>query len=271
MASLGDRRAASCEQHWNVVAGGVHQPADGVGGTDGNMDHDSRRLAAGAVVTMRHCHRNVLVRNGKEARILGAIAAMAADRLDDRSEIGARIGKYVVNTALAEPRQVSFGGHFLGGFVTHGLMSLLDRSATVEHVPFRWKRDMLQPSAGTNASCVRMLSMKPPLRPESTAVSGKFDRKMTCGVYECPITSDRAPGHIQARRSGWKPHVWTPDFSTILLKGLTDLSSLLEAGPLRASQSGHRPPERARRCRWGFSAGPRLLGYCPAVGWASMY
>src|SRR5262245_3257141 len=103
------------------------------------MDHDSSRLAAGAVVTMRQRHRDVLVRNRKEARILGAITTMAADRFDDRGEIGARIGKYIVDTALAEPCQIRFGGHFLGGLVTHGLMSLLGWSATLEHVPFRWK------------------------------------------------------------------------------------------------------------------------------------
>jgi len=156
-------------------------------------------------------------------------------------------------------------------------MSLLRRSATLEHVPFRWKRDMLQPClrgacsyrrtgihfAGTGANRVQLLSMKPPFRPESTARSGKFDRKIPCGVYECPIKSDRASGHVQARRSGWKPHgnhtAWAPAFGTILLKGLTDLPS-----PLRASRSGHRP-ERARPCRWGLSAGLRLPGRRPGI------
>src|SRR5262249_41035449 len=147
--------------------------------------------------------RDVFVRNRKETRILGAIAAVTADGLDDRGEIGARIGKYVVDTALAEPCQIRFGSHFLGGFVTHGLMSLLRRSATLEHVPFRWKRDMLQPflrsacswtRTGTGADRVPLLSMKPLFGPESTAVSWKFDRKITCGVYECPITSDRVAG-----------------------------------------------------------------------------
>src|SRR5262249_57989020 len=105
---------------------------------EGNATHDSGRLAAGSVVTMRHCHRDVFVRNRDKARIFGAIAAMAADRLDNRGKIGAGVRKHIINTSLAEPRQVSFSGHFLGwflgGFVTHGLMSLLHRSATLPRV-----------------------------------------------------------------------------------------------------------------------------------------
>src|SRR5262245_13279267 len=224
------------------------------------MDHDSRRFTAGSVVTMRHCHRDVFVRNRKETRVLGAIAAMTADRLDDRREIGARIGKYVVDSALAEPCKIRFGSHFLGGFVSHGLMSLLRWSGTLEHVPFRWKRDMLQPFlrgacscrrtgiqfTGTGANRVQLLSRKPPFWPEMTAVSGKFDRKMSCGVYECPITSDRVAGHIQARRPGWKPRGLGPGFPSYP-SGRTYGS----AKPLRASRSGHRPPECDRPCRWG--------------------
>src|SRR5262249_60625676 len=119
-----------------------------------------------------------------KGRVFAAIAPMAVDRLNDRGEIGAGVRKHIINTALAEPRQVSFGGHFLGwflgGFVTHGLVSLLHRSATLPRV--------------------RPLSNKPRFRPESPALSGKFDRKISRGVYQCPITTDRVQVHIHECR-----------------------------------------------------------------------
>ena len=122
VAGLGDRRAPGGEQQRHVVTRGVHQAADRVGGADRDVHHHRRRLAAGAVVAVRHRHRDVLVRHGDELRKLG-IAGVAGNAFHDRREIGARIGEHILDAALAEPRQIGFGGHFLGRVDTaHGVV-----------------------------------------------------------------------------------------------------------------------------------------------------
>ena len=102
VAGLGDRRASGREQQRHVVTRGVHQTADRVRGADRDVHHHRRRLAAGAVVAVRHRHRDVLVRHGDEFRKLG-IAGVAGNAFHDRREIGSRIGEHILDAALAEP------------------------------------------------------------------------------------------------------------------------------------------------------------------------
>ena len=113
MAGLGERGAAGGEQQRDVVARRVHQAVDGVAGADRDVDHDGGRLAAGAVVAVRHRHRDVLVRHGDELRDLAVAAGVARDRLDDRREVGARIGEHVVDAAVGEAPDIGFRGDLL--------------------------------------------------------------------------------------------------------------------------------------------------------------
>ena len=118
VAGLGDWRAPGGQQHRHVVARGIHQAADGVGGADGDMHHDGGRLAGGAVIAVRHRHRDVLVRHRDETREF-LVADVAGERFHDRREVGAGIGEHVFDAAFAEPGKVGIGDHFLRG-VVHG-------------------------------------------------------------------------------------------------------------------------------------------------------
>src|SRR3984893_6200412 len=64
-----DWRAAGNQQNGNIVACGVHQAAEGVCRAHGDMHHHDWGLAAGAIVTVRHRHGGVLMRDGDETRI----------------------------------------------------------------------------------------------------------------------------------------------------------------------------------------------------------
>ncbi len=120
-AAFGERGAAGRQQDRDIVAGGIHQPADGVGGADRDVHHHGGGLAAGAVIAVCHRHGDVFMRDHHEAGDLPAGTLVARQRFHDRCEIGAGIGKDMLDAALAEPGQVGFRGHGLGA-VGHGLV-----------------------------------------------------------------------------------------------------------------------------------------------------
>ncbi len=119
VAGLGDRRTARCKQDRDIVAGGVHQPVDRVAGTDGDVDHDGRRLSGNLVVAVRHGHRDVLMGHGDDARKLAAPIGVHGKRLDERREIRTGIGENVLDAALGEPCEISLRGDFSGFWIKH--------------------------------------------------------------------------------------------------------------------------------------------------------
>jgi len=80
---------------------------------------------------------------------------------------------------------------------------------------------------------------------------------MSDNERSCPRAHPSAPVRVETAR---KPHVLAPGFWRDPVERTNG-----SAKPLRASRSGH-CPERARSCRWGFSASRRMLGCCPAAG-----
>ena len=124
MAGLGDGRAAGAEQDRRIVARGVHDPADRIGGADRHMHHHDGGLAADAVIAVRHRHRDVLMGHGDDARIFPVGAGVARQRLDDRREIGAGIGEHVFDPAIGQAGEEGLGGH-AGGGVGHGFVLVL--------------------------------------------------------------------------------------------------------------------------------------------------
>src|SRR5207244_13249543 len=70
----------------------------------------------GAVLAVRHAHRDVLVLYRDELRNLASAAVR--DRLDDGGEVGAGIGEDVVDAAFGQPPEIGFRRHLL--FVAQG-------------------------------------------------------------------------------------------------------------------------------------------------------
>ncbi len=125
VAGLGDRGAAGGEQYRYVVAGGVDDAVDRVGGADRHVHHDCGRLARHAVVAVRHRHRHVLVRNRHEAR--GFTILALGKRFHDRGEVRPSVGEDVFNAAFAEPRDVGLRGHAVVELgVGHGVIHPYD-------------------------------------------------------------------------------------------------------------------------------------------------
>ena len=112
-AGLGERGAAGGEQQRNIVAGGIDQAVDRIRGADGDMHHHCGRFTGNAVIAVRHGHGDVLVRDRHEARGLRTLCP--GQRLHDRGEIRSGIGEYVFDTARAEPGNIGFGRHAVGG------------------------------------------------------------------------------------------------------------------------------------------------------------
>ncbi len=108
-AGLGERRAAGGKQHRDVVARRIDHAINRICRADGDVDHDDRGLARNAVITVRHGHGDVLVRHRDEARRLGTRGVRQG--FHDGGEIGSCIGEYIVDAALAEPRDVGFRRH----------------------------------------------------------------------------------------------------------------------------------------------------------------
>ena len=117
---LGERGATGAENDRHIVARGIHQRADGVGGADRYVHHHDRRLAANPVIAVGHRYGDILMRHRDDARVFAIGAGTARQSLDDRGEIGARIGEHIVDPALGKAGEEGFGGH--AGGVGHGLI-----------------------------------------------------------------------------------------------------------------------------------------------------
>jgi hypothetical protein len=70
---------------------------------------DRGNLAGHHGVAMRHRHREVLVHGNHRLRRRDAARLGLSQRLDNRREIGSRIGKELIDTALGQQRQVGLG------------------------------------------------------------------------------------------------------------------------------------------------------------------
>jgi hypothetical protein len=117
-AGFGERCTAGGEQQRNIVARGVDDAVDRIGGADGDVHHHRRRLAGDAVVAVRHGHRHVLVRHRHEARNFRVLRL--GQRLHDGGEIGPGIGEHVFDAAGAQPGDIGLGRHAVGGLaVSH--------------------------------------------------------------------------------------------------------------------------------------------------------
>ena len=117
LALLGDRRAAGGEDQRDVVAVEIDQVVDGVGGADVDVQHHRLRPAGHGIGAVRHRDREILVRDHQRLRHLGVGLLGAAEGLDDRREIGARIGEEIVDAVIGERPQERFAGDrraFLG-------------------------------------------------------------------------------------------------------------------------------------------------------------
>ncbi len=133
LALLGDRRASRGEDQRNAVAVEIDDVVDRVGGADVDVQHHALRLAAHRIGAMRHRHREVLVRDHQRRRYLGIRLLGAAVGLDDRREIGARIGEEIVDAVVGQRPQeglsrdrrarvdvgsLGLSGHFISSRVT---------------------------------------------------------------------------------------------------------------------------------------------------------
>ena len=110
LALLGDRRAAGGEDQRDVVAVEVDDVVDGVGGADVDVQHHRLRPAGHGVGAVRHGDREVLVRDHQRLRHLGVGLLGAAEGLDDRREVGARVGEEIVDAVVGERAQERLSG-----------------------------------------------------------------------------------------------------------------------------------------------------------------
>jgi hypothetical protein len=127
MAGLRQRRASGHEHHRHIVARRVDQRVDGVAGADIGVHHHRLRLARDHVDAVRHGDRRRLVRHQHRPRHRGAAVRGAGEAFDDRGEIGAGIGKEVVDPVRLQPHEQRVGRSGLvgagGGFAVHGVSS----------------------------------------------------------------------------------------------------------------------------------------------------
>ena len=108
-AALGQRRAAGGEQDRYVVTRRIEGAADAVGSADADMHHDRRHPARHHRVAVRHREGEVLVRREHRLRHRHAGPRGFRERLDERREIGARIGEQIFDPTLGEQREIGFG------------------------------------------------------------------------------------------------------------------------------------------------------------------
>ena len=107
-AGLGQRRPAGSEDDRHVLARGVGDAADRVGGPHIDVDHYRLRLAGGEEITMRHGDREVFVRHRHRCRRIRAVGDRLGQRLDDRGEVGPRIAEQVVDAPVFQEREIGF-------------------------------------------------------------------------------------------------------------------------------------------------------------------
>ncbi len=113
-AGLGDRGAACREQDRHVLARGVDQPVQGVGGAHADVDHHGLRPAGDHGVAVRHGDAHVFVRHDHDFGQAPAEFLPLGVGLDDRREVGAAIGEEVVDTAGGEQADPGLGGGLRG-------------------------------------------------------------------------------------------------------------------------------------------------------------
>ena len=100
---IGVRPAAQEQRH--AVAREVGDIVDRVGGADIDMHHHRLRPAGHQVGAMRHGDREILVRHKDRLRHLGVGCAARLEGLDDRREVGARVGEEIVDAMGGERAQ----------------------------------------------------------------------------------------------------------------------------------------------------------------------
>jgi hypothetical protein len=134
VAGLGHRRAAGGEQQRHAVAREIDQIVDRVGGADVDVHHHGLRAAGHQIGAVRHGDGEVLVRHQYRARDFGVAGAGAAERLDDRREVGPRIGEEEIDAVLGERAQEHVAGDRRAGFfLRHGSLP-----STIEHDAEKW-------------------------------------------------------------------------------------------------------------------------------------
>jgi hypothetical protein len=108
-ATLGGRRAPRGEEDRDVVARGIEEAHQRVGHADVDVDHDRLGPAGDEIVAVRHADRGVLVRDDHRLGHGAAGLAAAHQGLDDRCEIGPRVGEQPVDAACLEQGEIGFG------------------------------------------------------------------------------------------------------------------------------------------------------------------
>ena len=105
------RRRVACHQNYgHVAAPGVHEPANRVRGSDGDVNENAGGLAADAVVTLRHRDREILVRNDMELGQGFAARAHVGQCLDDRYVVRARVAEHVFDAPAVQGANEVPGG-----------------------------------------------------------------------------------------------------------------------------------------------------------------
>ncbi len=107
--ALGPRRAPGGEQHRHVLARGVEQAAQGVGGAQTHVHHDRLHAARDHRIAVGHADGDVLVRHEQGRGHPRAARGRARIGFDDRREIGAGVAEQVVDAARGEQLQVGIG------------------------------------------------------------------------------------------------------------------------------------------------------------------
>ena len=107
--ALGQRRAAGGEQDGYIVARRIERAADAVRSADADMHHDRRDPARHHRVAMPHREGEVLVRCEHRLRHRHAGPRRLRERLDERREIGPRIGEQIFDPAFGKQREIGLG------------------------------------------------------------------------------------------------------------------------------------------------------------------
>ena len=101
---LGERGPAGGEQDRNAIPAGV----DRVRGAHRHVHHDRGHLSGGEVVAMGHGNGDVLMGNGNRLGQLGLVLDRRVS-LDDRGEVGARVGEDVIHAPALQQPEVDLG------------------------------------------------------------------------------------------------------------------------------------------------------------------
>ena len=120
-ARLGDRIAPRGKQHRHADARGVDDTGQCVGGTDDDVDHYRLRPPGHHRVAVRHGHRRRLVRHRDRSRQRLSLRQPFGPRLDERREVGARVGEHVLDAAGGEQLEIGFGRRLDRDLLGHGV------------------------------------------------------------------------------------------------------------------------------------------------------